>query len=1084
MVFVSSSSDSDCVSDSSSEAEFRPPTSRAINTVRRRISLRSSPRKCSSMKKSRISLRNQSQNSPLKRKQSSSPSKLIQKNSIKSKTPVKNLTKSPCIIKDEKKFNCTNSIKENTTKVRSNFLLTPKQEPINKSDEKSIQEANIPKIKESPLKVKKLSKRYLNEFENGHIEKAGHCKKRKLTYSKVSSLEFEHTKKRRSSAFNDIFTTESDKKISPLKEQRMAFSPLLNDYSNPFDEDGNDDEQQNLNRSKYKRRMRDLVDLYRFLNRPDNYGFCRRPVYRPFLLRNLFYMRKQQPCDLFIDNERSLMENSYEKHQLHLRTGSRASDKIPTTVKFTLIRNYNCFGHKTALVQCYHVTELNNKFSQLKRIPSANFEKAVNEKISSYIDIDMLEECQGGVLEDKNLRAEHFVVRVVFRLEDAEIGGRHLRKMASRQSGESSTKFLRKNSSNGTREVVMFGSVRLFSNTPEHGLRVLTGETSILLSTATELGLDDLSTKSSANHVARLIHLSRNRSSKGSIPFIRIIALNEEEEEAETEKAESEREKRETPIPSIGDSYAERRSVDRMVSGLLKMEMDVADSTTSLLTNEEGRKSTTSTKNRQLMQKGLLELPEKIILKFMLNSSDSSSLSSNSLISTTRSHQNTRSREIGTSGNCNNLRWNVPKMHFSDSSATEDQHGTENSSSDENSLIGPSTHNVDCSSDTTKIQTKDSTIQFALRVLSVYSPCFFCKAKLRLTNLWTLYKHFRFMHPRFTFTYEPRILVTNNLSLPGFSISLNTNFDALFELTSLQGKIKRGCSFKTNSVRKWSSNSRPVWLVTRELAKKIRVNDEFPIERFTAIAHAHCNEFEYLLSMGRYVFEVPTKIDQQWLIQSGSRKLEDITDLHPAERIMMQMWNAFLPGIHITMLARKMTYKAARVFVGYHWRQIEQLKLRTHFLLLLSTLLNVNVIDEEERYDLLMRLDPNYVLFDDSRHYVTQELTLLEKERRNNQRAGSIDDESEYYDSKEDVSKLKISKKESKANDKDKKCFSNYYITQQSLLPSFEFNSLMDLRNRYPFASGKRLGNIWKFIRPYDFKDFALQISTASIAKC
>jgi hypothetical protein len=62
------------------------------------------------------------------------------------------------------------------------------------------------------------------------------------------------------------------------------------------------------------------------------------------------------------------------------------------------------------------------------------------------------------------------------------------------------------------------------------------------------------------------------------------------------------------------------------------------------------------------------------------------------------------------------------------------------------------------------------------------------------------------------------------------------------------------------------------------------------------------------------------------------------------------------------------------------------LKLRTHFLLLLSTLLNVNVIDEEERYDLLMRLDPNYVIYNDSRHFVTRELTLLEKERRNNQR--------------------------------------------------------------------------------------------------
>jgi len=39
----------------------------------------------------------------------------------------------------------------------------------------------------------------------------------------------------------------------------MAFSPLLNDYSNPFDEEGNDDEKQNISRSKYKRRMRGFI---------------------------------------------------------------------------------------------------------------------------------------------------------------------------------------------------------------------------------------------------------------------------------------------------------------------------------------------------------------------------------------------------------------------------------------------------------------------------------------------------------------------------------------------------------------------------------------------------------------------------------------------------------------------------------------------------------------------------------------------------------------------------------------------------------------------------------------------------------
>ena len=136
----------------------------------------------------------------------------------------------------------------------------------------------------------------------------------------------------------------------------------------------------------------------------------------------------------------------------------------------------------------------------------------------------------------------------------------------------------------------------------------------------------------------------------------------------------------------------------------------------------------------------------------------------NPLFSSTRDHSNTGSSEISTSENYIKSRWNVPKMHFSDSSATEDQQGAENSSSDESS-IG---FNISCiysfkldrfpqinnSAIGAKIQTKDSPVLFALRVLSVYSPCFFCNAKLRLHNLWTLYKHLKFVHPRFTFTYE------------------------------------------------------------------------------------------------------------------------------------------------------------------------------------------------------------------------------------------------------------------------------------------------------------------------------------------
>ena len=61
----------------------------------------------------------------------------------------------------------------------------------------------------------------------------------------------------------------------------------------------------------------------------------------------------------------------------------------------------------------------------MKRIPSAIFKKAVNERISTFIDLDLPEDCQPAALEaSKCSRAEFFVVRVVFRMEDAAIGGK------------------------------------------------------------------------------------------------------------------------------------------------------------------------------------------------------------------------------------------------------------------------------------------------------------------------------------------------------------------------------------------------------------------------------------------------------------------------------------------------------------------------------------------------------------------------------------------------------------------------------------------------------------------------------------
>jgi hypothetical protein len=51
---------------------------------------------------------------------------------------------------------------------------------------------------------------------------------------------------------------------------------------------------------------------------------------------------------------------------------------------------------------------------------------------------------------------------------------------------------------------------------------------------------------------------------------------------------------------------------------------------------------------------------------------------------------------------------------------------------------------------------------------------------------------------------------------------------------------------------------------------------------------------------------------------------------------MMQIWNAFLPGVHITMLARKMTYKAA---VSIFFIKLENIKSNLLFFYNLSVFL-------------------------------------------------------------------------------------------------------------------------------------------------
>lgn len=62
-----------------------------------------------------------------------------------------------------------------------------------------------------------------------------------------------------------------------------------------------------------------------------------------------------------------------------------------------------CFGDRSAIVQCYSVTEINHKFGSFERIPSARFNMKVNEKLF-HISIDLPENFRDNFLTTTNLR--------------------------------------------------------------------------------------------------------------------------------------------------------------------------------------------------------------------------------------------------------------------------------------------------------------------------------------------------------------------------------------------------------------------------------------------------------------------------------------------------------------------------------------------------------------------------------------------------------------------------------------------------------------------------------------------------------
>ncbi|KAL3104293.1 hypothetical protein niasHS_000002 [Heterodera schachtii] len=799
--------------------------------------------------------------------------------------------------------------------------------------------------------------------------------------------------------------------------QRRPLKPLAGEFdcSNPYETGPTED------MDPYQRKMQEAFILYRFLG-----DFS--PVLRSFMHRNLYYISKQPPREnfhfpnpqnVFADDGEFVHAKSSDGHSvrpntsnpphfrhhpsalcrlppmgLTRRANSRISNKIPTTIRPSFICNHFFFGQRMATVQCFLVYECNGRLSSMRNI-AATFKMKVGEWIGN-IRIDLPDETHNlsgdrakSVLFNRRhlsqsfplLLSEYLVVRVVFHFEDTEIGGRHLRKVPSRQSSggfasvdhhqNQHQHFLRNNGPTDACDKEMYGAKRIFSYEPGGELKVINDEASISLFSNDHdlLRIEKNCLKLTAAQLGKLINGHLKSPGGSSSPFITVHlhgdSDDEEGEEEETEENEEEEQKGGEHAqngPKLKKpKFAERRNVSR--EGLSLREaleaMDMAESS--------GRKTANGT--AAAMRHDLLKLPEVIGLKFWLHSpgvSRAAVLSSAPQLPPGSPPGQQRRRLL--------FRTAAANANASFSFCAEERQRT-----------ADDYWEASCSSSSSKRSSSDSVLSplsafpplsspFASSPSSsVVSPpfvcrrfpssrCFFCLASLKVRSLWALHKHLTFCHPRFEFCYEPAVPVSPTQCLPGFSISQNTKYDASNELPSVRTAV------------------RPTWLVTKALAREMRRVDNFPIERYTAMATKQSTAEEYIRLKGRFNFETPTRIDKLWMRQMSIRKLNDISDLHPAECATMQMWNTFLLRIRITLFGRRMLYRTLRVFVKYHWHDIDSRHLRTHFLLHLTCLLNNGAIDEEERYDLYRRMDPDYDPCEDGQHIVGREMKALHME--------------------------------------------------------------------------------------------------------
>ncbi|KAL3981885.1 VEFS-Box of polycomb family protein, partial [Acanthocheilonema viteae] len=284
--------------------------------------------------------------------------------------------------------------------------------------------------------------------------------------------------------------------IVPKIEEIMQQNNMIKNTAN----DALTEQLQKKSDSDLEQHFKKAIRLYRYMSLPDTQVGSTRPVYRPFLKRNLIYMRRCAQSSVLGDDCMPLlcsptvgktgMKAKLHKHEhlmdiLHaIRRRNEILKKNPKTksdsaavsylvrilkqdedskrgngkdalsketrrhvncshatsmIKFIDVRNKELPGNRHAVITVYLSSEVDGVFSEIMRLPSATVQMQINTR-GEPVAIDLPLSIGCPLHCSGRQRNDYVIIRVTFSGEEFAhiLGGKSLRSVPSRQTDKDS----------------------------------------------------------------------------------------------------------------------------------------------------------------------------------------------------------------------------------------------------------------------------------------------------------------------------------------------------------------------------------------------------------------------------------------------------------------------------------------------------------------------------------------------------------------------------------------------------------------------------------------------------------------------